>query len=82
MQADDKRADHELTKIRTLVERCGVIVTERKSGRLFQGISLGSLTMAQPTLVRGVSSRTSTASLMILTLALLSVSQAYGCILT
>ncbi|KAK4686325.1 DNA mismatch repair protein MSH2, partial [Tremellales sp. Uapishka_1] len=31
MQADDKRADHDLTKLRTLVERCGVIVTERKS---------------------------------------------------
>ncbi|KAL7422721.1 MSH2 protein [Cryptotrichosporon argae] len=31
MQADDKRADHELAKLRTLVERCGVIVTERKA---------------------------------------------------
>lgn len=34
MQGDDKRVDHELTKLRTLVERCGVIVTERKSGEL------------------------------------------------
>ncbi|ORY29618.1 muts domain V-domain-containing protein [Naematelia encephala] len=31
LQADDKRADHELAKLRTLVERCGVIVTERRS---------------------------------------------------
>jgi DNA mismatch repair protein MSH2 len=35
MQGDDKRVDHELTKLRTLVERCGVIVTERKSGESF-----------------------------------------------
>jgi hypothetical protein len=34
LQADDKRADHELTKLRTLIERCGVIVTERKGGQL------------------------------------------------
>lgn len=32
IQADDKRGDHELTKLRTLIERCGVIVTERKGG--------------------------------------------------
>lgn len=36
MQSDDKRADHDLTKLRTLVERCGVIVTERKSGQFPQ----------------------------------------------
>ncbi|WRT70598.1 uncharacterized protein IL334_007596 [Kwoniella shivajii] len=31
MQSDDKRSDHELTKLKALVERCGVIVTERKA---------------------------------------------------
>ncbi|KAL1409833.1 MSH2 protein [Vanrija albida] len=31
MQEDAKHADHELAKVRTLVERCGVIVTERKA---------------------------------------------------
>lgn len=39
MQADEKRADHELGKLRTLVERCGVIVTERKSSE-FQADSV------------------------------------------
>jgi DNA mismatch repair protein MSH2 len=39
MQGDDKRADHELTKLRTLVERCGVIVTERKSSELSHALS-------------------------------------------
>lgn len=33
MQGDDKKTDMELAKLRTLVERCGVIVTERKSGQ-------------------------------------------------
>ncbi|OCF39837.1 DNA mismatch repair protein MSH2 [Kwoniella heveanensis CBS 569] len=31
VQADDKRSDHELTKLKTLVERCGVIVTDRRA---------------------------------------------------
>ncbi|WWC92204.1 uncharacterized protein L201_007158 [Kwoniella dendrophila CBS 6074] len=31
MQSDDKRSDHELSKLKTLVERCGVIVTERRT---------------------------------------------------
>lgn len=30
LQTDEKRQDHELAKLRTLVERCSVIVTERK----------------------------------------------------
>jgi len=34
IQADDKKADHELTKLKTLVERCNVIVTERRAGEL------------------------------------------------
>lgn len=37
IQADDKRADHELSKLRTLVERCGVIVTERKVSEFQSG---------------------------------------------
>lgn len=37
MQADDKRADHELSKLRTLIERCGVIVTERKASEFQSG---------------------------------------------
>jgi hypothetical protein len=32
LQSDDQKADHELTKLRTLVQRCGVIVTERRPG--------------------------------------------------
>ncbi|KAK8850438.1 hypothetical protein IAR55_004356 [Kwoniella newhampshirensis] len=31
LQADEKKADHELTKLKTLVERCGVVITERRS---------------------------------------------------
>ncbi|WVW80934.1 hypothetical protein I302_102925 [Kwoniella bestiolae CBS 10118] len=31
MQSDDKKTDHDLSKLKTLVERCGVIVTERKA---------------------------------------------------
>ncbi|WVR08513.1 hypothetical protein IAU60_005568 [Kwoniella sp. DSM 27419] len=31
VQQDDKRSDHELTKVKTLIERCGVIVTDRKA---------------------------------------------------
>ncbi|GMK54432.1 hypothetical protein CspeluHIS016_0110180 [Cutaneotrichosporon spelunceum] len=37
IQADDKRADHELSKLRMLIERCGVIVTERKSSEFQAG---------------------------------------------
>lgn len=37
LQADDKRADHELSKLRTLIERCGVIVTERKASEFQAG---------------------------------------------
>lgn len=33
IQADDKQADHELSKLRTLVDRCNVIVTERRAGK-------------------------------------------------
>lgn len=38
LPSDDKRADHELTKLRTLVQRCNVIVTERKPGELIRSI--------------------------------------------
>ncbi|WVQ63233.1 uncharacterized protein L199_001384 [Kwoniella botswanensis] len=31
MQSDDKKTDHDLSKLKTLVERCGVIVTERRA---------------------------------------------------
>lgn len=37
LQADEKRADHELSKLRTLIERCGVIVTDRKSSEFQTG---------------------------------------------
>lgn len=37
LQADEKRTDHELAKLRTLVERCGVIVTERKASEFAAG---------------------------------------------
>ncbi|BEI87420.1 uncharacterized protein CcaverHIS019_0101380 [Cutaneotrichosporon cavernicola] len=37
VQADDKRADHELSKLRMLIERCGVIVTERKASEFQAG---------------------------------------------
>ena len=32
MQSNEKRSDHDLTTLRTLVERCGVMVTEQKAG--------------------------------------------------
>lgn len=32
LQGNDKGTDHELAKLKMLVERCGVIVTERKAG--------------------------------------------------
>ena len=34
LQGNDKGTDHELAKLKMLVERCGVIVTERKAGEL------------------------------------------------
>ena len=34
IQSDDNRGDHDLSKLRTLVERCQVVVTERTPGRL------------------------------------------------
>jgi hypothetical protein len=32
MQADDKRTDIDLNKLREVIERCNVVLTERKSG--------------------------------------------------
>ena len=32
VQADDKKADFELSKLKELLERCGVVVTDRKAG--------------------------------------------------
>lgn len=34
LQEDQKSVNHELAKLKTLIERCGVIVTERKAGEL------------------------------------------------
>lgn len=30
LPSDEKQSDHELTKLRTLVERCGIVITERR----------------------------------------------------
>lgn len=42
IQADDKRKDYDLAKIRTMLERCGVIVTEaRPSEFVYDKLNFG-----------------------------------------
>lgn len=52
LPSDDKRADHELTKLRTLIQRCNIVVTERKPGtciELDDRVAHIELTNVQPT---------------------------------
>lgn len=42
LQADEKGTDQELTKLSTVLDRCGVIINERKAGMFmlrFRGLS-------------------------------------------
>jgi DNA mismatch repair protein MSH2 len=46
LQEDQKSVNHELAKLKTLIERCGVIVTERKAGEL---LGKNCRTLSSPT---------------------------------
>lgn len=37
MPAEEKTKDYELDKIRTLVERCNIVITDRKKSELLGG---------------------------------------------
>lgn len=35
LAADDKNSDYDLGKIRVLIERCGIVITDRKRSKIF-----------------------------------------------